>query len=62
MTLQMKVVVAMKGSQKIGTEQAPLLSTEDKFVLDKAEESIKYNACCYAIPWKEKPTGLQNKL
>ena len=39
----------------VGTEQAPLLSTEDKLVLDKAEESIKYNACCYeiAIPWKE---------
>ena len=38
-----------------GIEQVPLLNTEDKLVLDMAEESIKHNACSYeiAIPWKE---------
>ena len=30
-----------------GTEQAPLLNTEDKLVLCMAEESIKYNGCSY---------------
>ena len=47
-----------------GIEQVPLLDTEDKVVLDMAEESIKYNTCSYeiAIPWKEKSIGLQNNV
>ena len=32
-----------------GIEQAPLLSTEDKLVLDMAQESIKYHDCSYEI-------------
>ena len=47
-----------------GTEQAPLLNTEDKLVLRMAKESIKYNGCSYeiAIPWKEKFIGSQNNF
>ena len=42
-----------------GIEQAPLLNTEDKLVLDMAQESIKYHDCSYEIgvPWKDKSTG-----
>ena len=41
-----------------GIEQAPLLNTEDKLVLDMAHESIRYHDCSYEIgvPWKDKST------
>ena len=49
-----------------GIEQAPFLNTEDKLVLDMAQESIKYHDCSYEIgvPWKDKSAGhgLQNNL
>ena len=49
-----------------GIEQTPLLNTEDKLVLDMAQESIKYHDCSYEIgvPWKDKSTGhgLPNNL
>ena len=47
-----------------GTDQAPLLNTEDKLVLHMAEESIKYNGCSYeiVIPWKEKFIASQNNF
>ena len=40
------------------------LRHEDKLVLDMVEKSIKYNEESYevAIPWKEKPIGLQNNF
>ena len=41
-----------------GTEQAPLLNTEDKLVLDMAQESIKYHDCSceIGVPWKDNST------